>query len=221
MPKSGELIFFCGVPGSRWSGVDTHLRIATNSDRTDETEDRIYFHKQADPAMAQNGHRGAYWGPGMGCGSDWTDLRKLSKGRIYYDISEVFTGNGPKVIKSHMFARDDNLEYIWETFKGDYIVLVYRDPIKSFDWWKSTMDFDQSWPSYKEMYTNDLSVMYRRIIMESNYIWQFADKHRMDWQIYKSARAFETLPNFDMSTLESHDLYKRHKDVFVSTIKIN
>ena len=38
-------IWFTGVPGSKWSGVDIQLRNMLPCDRTDETPDRVFYHR--------------------------------------------------------------------------------------------------------------------------------------------------------------------------------
>ena len=76
-------LWFAGVPGSRWSGIHRLLvNACDNVDRTDENDDRRFFHKNANPHNPLNGHSGAYWGPGMGCGEHWMELQKLGTEQI-------------------------------------------------------------------------------------------------------------------------------------------
>ena len=81
-------LWFAGVPGSRWSGIHRLLvNACDNVDRTDENDDRRFFHKNADPHNPMNGHSGAYWGPGMGCGEHWMELQKVGAEQLQRDRS--------------------------------------------------------------------------------------------------------------------------------------
>ena len=83
-------VWLCGIPGSRWSGIDIQMRSILPCDRTDETAERTMYHRAYNPDDANNGHRGSYWGPGMGCGEDWIDFNYLSKHKLTDDINKVF-----------------------------------------------------------------------------------------------------------------------------------
>ena len=93
-------VWFCGIPGSRWSGIDIQMRSILTCDRTDETPERTQYHRPITPGDANNGHRGSYWGPGMGCGEDWIDFNFLTPNKLLDDINNVFSGNGYRIIKA-------------------------------------------------------------------------------------------------------------------------
>ena len=76
-------VWFCGIPGSRWSGIDIQMRSILACDRSDETPERTMYHRAYDTNDVNNGHRGSYWGPGMGCGEDWIDFNFLTKNKHF------------------------------------------------------------------------------------------------------------------------------------------
>ena len=211
-------IWFCGIPGSRWSGIDIQMRSILPCDRTDETPERTQYHRAFDPNDANNGHRGSYWGPGMGCGEDWVDFNFLTKNKLQDDINNVFAGEGYRIIKSHFFARHFNLDFIWNNFPGDKIVLIYREPQKSFAWWSEVMCFDEShYPDYRPGYKN-YDRMWELLWQESSKITDFAMRKNMDWQKYDPKTSFSTLPGFDKKAAKYVD--NRQPDVYTSVVKI-
>jgi hypothetical protein len=212
-------IWFCGIPGSRWSGIDICIRHCLPCDQTDETEDRIFFHKANDRGYKFNGHRGIYWGPGMTCGHSWTNLKDVGKENILDEINKEFTGEGYRVIKSHALARNNNLDFIWDNFKGDYMVLIKRDPIESFKWWDSIMSFeDDKYPSYVEMY-KDRETMQKLLIEEDAYIDMFAKKHKLEWKLFDAIESFRDIQGYDYSKAITFE-YNKHDDVYISVTKI-
>ena len=211
-------IWFCGVPGSKWSGIDIQLRQVIGADRTDETPDRTQYHRPVDPNDPTNGHRGSYWGPGMGCGEDWVDFNFVKPHKLQDDIDNVFSGTGPRVIKSHFFARQFNLDYLYNHFPGDYIVLCYREPQKSFAWWSEVMCFDEDhYPDYRPGY-RDYNRMWERLWEESSKITDFAMRKDMQWQLYNPETTFKSIKGFDLKTAKT--LHNKWNDVYISICKI-
>lgn len=211
-------IWFCGVPGSKWSGIDIQLRQVIGADRTDETPDRTQYHRPVDPNDPNNGHRGSYWGPGMGCGEDWVDFNFVKPHKLQDDIDNVFSGTGPRVIKSHFFARQFNLDYLYNHFPGDYIVLCYREPQKSFAWWSEVMCFDEDhYPDYRPGY-RDYNRMWERLWEESSKITDFAMRKDMQWQLYNPETTFKSIKGFDLKTAKT--LHNKWNDVYISICKI-
>lgn len=211
-------IWFTGVPGSRWSGVHRLLINACDDiDRTDETPDRRFYHKNADPHNPMNGHSGAYWGPGMGCGEHWQELTKLGKERIQLDIDSVFHGEGRRVIKNHYLNRHYNLDYIWENFPSDELFLVYRESQKSFAWWCEVMDFTEDhWPDYRPGYKN-YDYMHNCIRYENAYMLDFAMRKGLTWRCGNSINAFKDFPGFDPDKYYSKN---RWGDLYVAYTRI-
>ena len=54
-----EMIFFTGVPGSRWSGIAQEIKQNPRYNKTDRTPARKYLHGE------YSGHIDAYFGTGM------------------------------------------------------------------------------------------------------------------------------------------------------------
>ena len=213
-------IWLCGIPGSKWSGVDIQLRHCCNCDKSDETPDRVFFHKLNNPRHSFNGHRGSYWGPGMGCGESWDDMSMLSPGDIQSEIDSVFNGEGHKTIKAHNLARNQNLEYVWDNFKGDYMVLFYRDPDRSLEWWDRIMDFDsdRSYPDYSKMYEN-IDTMHDYLRTETTRILEFAFNKELSFKIYDPVYSFQDIPGWDYELAK--DQTKGHDDVYVCVARID
>jgi hypothetical protein len=211
-------IWFCGIPGSKWSGIDIQIRKALPCDTTDETPERIFYHRANTPGDLNNGHRGSYWGPGMGCGEDWTDFNHMSPEKLMQDIDQVFTGEGYRVIKSHFFARAFNLDYIWNHFPGDYIVLIYREPQKSFGWWSEVMDFSEGhYPDYRPGY-RDYNTMRPILWEESQRITDFAIRKQMNFLEYDPVKAFENIPGYKYDVAQK--LKKNHSDVYIAIAQV-
>ena len=207
-------IWFTGIPGSKWSGIDIHMRHALHCDRTDESAERTHFHRHNERGYTFNGHRGTYWGPGQGCGEHWTDLALVGKDRMLEDIGMEFTGEGYRVIKSHAFARYDNLDFIYDNFKGDWLVMIQRDPAQSFVWWDAVMSFDETvYPSYNKMYS-DPETMKLLLVEEDEYIKEFAATKGFDWHLYDPQKSFIDIPGFDAEVAK--DFTKNHDDVYIS-----
>ena len=216
-------IWFCGIPGSRWSGIDIKMRSILPCDRTDETPERTQYHRAFDPNDANNGHRGSYWGPGMGCGEDWVDFNFLTKNKLQDDINNVFAGEGYRIIKSHFFARHFNLDFIWNNFPGDKIVLIYREPQKSFAWWSEVMCFDEShYPDYRPGY-KDYNRMYEILWQESAKITDFATRKGLTFRPYNT-NEFAQWEGFDRSDAFELDYKKinntKHNDVYITSVQI-
>ena len=216
-------IWVCGIPGSRWSGIDIQLRSVLPCDRTDETPNRTMYHRAYNPSDKNNGHRGSYWGPGMGCGEDWVDFNFLTKNKLQDDINSVFTGKGYRVIKNHFLARKFNLDFIWNNFPGDKIVLIYREPQKSFAWWSEVMDFaPDHYPDYRPGYT-DYNTMRDLLWKESSKITDFAMRKGLNFKPY-DVSAFGKWEGFDHSSAFTIDFNRinidKHNDVYIASCEI-
>lgn len=214
-------IWLCGIPGSRWSGIDIQLRSVLSCDRTDETPERTMYHRAFDPNDPNNGHRGSYWGPGMGCGEDWIDFNFLTKEKLLTDINNVFSGEGYRIIKSHFLARKFNLDFVWNNFPGDKIILVYREPQKSFAWWSEVMDFSPDhYPDYRPGYT-DYNTMRNLLWTESVKIIDFAIRKGLEFKQY-NLDLFKKWDTFDFETAQTYDQLNnsKHSDVYIALATI-
>ncbi len=217
-------VWLCGIPGSRWSGIDIQMRFVLPCDRTDETPERTFYHRAHNPRDKNNGHRGSYWGPGQGCGEDWIDFNHLTKNKIQDDINNVFSGKGYRTIKCHFLARKFNLDYIWNNFPGDYIVLIYREPQKSFAWWSEVMDFAPNhYPDYRPGYT-DYNTMRELLWKESAKITDFAIRKGLNFKPYDIS-AFGAWEGFDHSKAYELDFERinndKHNDVYIASSQIS
>jgi len=222
MSKGNTRIWFTGIPGSRWSGIDIHLRQVLPCDRTDETADRTQYHRPVNPKDTNNGHRGSYFGPGMGCGEDWDDFNYLKPHKLLDDIDNVFHGEGYRVIKSHFLARHFNLDYVWNHFPGDWIVLVYREPQKSFAWWSEVMDFDEDhYPDYRPGYKN-YDRMHELLWRESSKITDFAIRKGIKFYPYAGTATFEAFPGYkyDVAATIPTDIITSRQDVYIGIAQI-
>lgn len=214
-------IWLCGIPGSRWSGIDIQLRSVLSCDRTDETPERTMYHRAFDPNDPNNGHRGSYWGPGMGCGEDWIDFNFLTKEKLLTDISNVFSGEGYRIIKSHFLARKFNLDFVWNNFPGDKIILVYREPQKSFAWWSEVMDFSPDhYPDYRPGYT-DYNTMRNLLWTESVKIIDFAIRKGLEFKQY-NLDLFKKWDTFNFEIAQTYDQLNnsKHSDVYITLATI-
>lgn len=214
-------VWLCGIPGSRWSGIDIQLRSILSCDRTDETPQRTMYHRAFDPSDPNNGHRGSYWGPGMGCGEDWVDFNFLTKEKIQTDINNVFSGDGYRIIKSHFLARKFNLDFVWNNFPGDKLVLIYREPQKSFAWWSEVMDLaPDHYPDYRPGY-KDYNTLRELLWKESAKITDFAIRKGLDFKQY-NLDLFKKWETFDFETAQTYDQLNssKHSDVYIALATI-
>jgi len=155
-----ELIFFTGVPGSRWSGVSQVFRNAwPDVDNTDcEDPRKVYTHNEF------SGHRGNYYGPNDLHGN-WLDKEFGTKEQWLNEISRSYNGSKPvKLILSHNFAH--YLPELASTFPESKIVLCYYlSDEASYNWWHEAGGWDITYPDYTWYKNNDGM---RREIKEQN-----------------------------------------------------
>jgi hypothetical protein len=218
-------IWLCGVPGSKWSAMDKHIRENVNNvDLSDQTPDRVFHHKShaALGIGGTAGHIGSYFGPGMGCGDDWIDLPKFTPDKIQADIDKVYSGSGYRIIKNHFLARRFNMDYVWHNFSGDYLYLVYRDSQVSFAWWAEVMDFAEGhYPDYRPGY-KDYDTMRTSIFEENLKILDFAARHNLRWELYDGSflsRHFDMNESFNQP-IQRGDQPKHDRDIYVTLVKI-
>jgi len=211
-------IWFTGIPGSKWSGVDIQMRQFLDADRTDETPERTMYHRAKTPTDSNNGHRGSYFGPGMGCGEDWIDFNFVEPSKLQNDINAVFSGEGYRIIKSHFLARKFNLDYIWNNFPGDYMVLIYREPQKSFAWWSEVMDFsDGHYPDYRPGYT-DYNTMRNLLYIESAKITDFAIRKGLNFKQYSPSELAKYIEGANTDIAET--LTANGPDIYFAVARI-
>ena len=160
-----EMIFFTGVPGSRWSGIAREIKSSGQYDCTDRAPHRIYTHNDF------AGHQEAYFGTGMEFPPILDPLNLMAP----------FSGTGCKLLMSHEWP------YYFEDIKTRYplawIQLLYRPDWASFLWWKRAGGFDITYPNY-DWYETDY-LMTKRIEEQNNLILDFGQKHSVQWKQHK------------------------------------
>ena len=199
------------------------MRSILPCDRTDETPERTQYHRAYDPEDANNGHRGSYWGPGMGCGEDWIDFNHLTKNKLQEDIDKVFSGIGYRIIKCHFLARKFNLDFIWNNFPGDLMVFIYREPQKSFAWWSEVMDFSPDhYPDYRPGYT-DYNTMRELLYKENANMLDFTMRKGLTFKQY-TTNEFSSWDGFDQpGAFKLNQIMinnTKHKDVYIASCQI-
>ena len=154
-------ILFTGAPGSKWSSVVKNIYWSDDIDHSDYSEDRLHHHDADTPGQKQLMHIGAYWDPGMEFET--------------FEWDKPFSGSGKRIIKSHTFAHQlDTLHN-----EGHPIVLVYRNDVECYNWWKMCGEFSITYPSYR--YYQDLEHMWLHIQHQNANIMQFVkdNNHRI------------------------------------------
>ena len=156
-----NMIFFTGVPGSRWSGFAREIKSSGDYDCTDRAPHRSYTHNEF------AGHQEAYFGTGMEFPADLD----------YGNLTAPFSGTGTKLIMSHEWPY--KFGDIQKQYPDAWIQLVYRPDWASFLWWKRAGGFNITYPNY-DWYETDY-LMTKRIEEQNQLILDFGQKHSVQW----------------------------------------
>lgn len=156
-----KYIFVAGAPGSKWSSVVKNIYYSPSVDRSDYSDERTYYHDAS--GRMELMHLGAYFDPGMEFDLP-DDLITLSKDALEDIFNSVFTGNGVRIIKSHIFAH--NIDFLKACWPDCPIVIVHRPDDACLGWWVKCGHFDITYPKYDKYY-KDLRTM-ANIISEQN-----------------------------------------------------
>jgi hypothetical protein len=160
-----DMIFFTGVPGSRWSGIAQEIKSNTKFNTTDRIPERKYLHGE------YSGHIDAYFGTGMEFNTS------LDQANLNRPFSHWGRSAGCKLLMSHEWPY--YFDEIIQKYPNDWIQLVYRENQKSFEWWKQAGGFNITYPNY-DWFKDDKTMMDR--IEEINHlILDFAQKHALSW----------------------------------------
>lgn len=124
-----------------------HIYYSPSIDRSDYTDERTYYHDASGTMELM--HLGAYFDPGMEFDLP-EDLMTLSKDALEEIFNSAFTGEGTRIIKSHVFA--NNIEFLKACWPNCPIVLVHRSDDACLGWWVKCGHFDITYPSYDEYY---------------------------------------------------------------------
>lgn len=152
-----KYIFMAGAPGSKWSSVSKNIYYSPSIDRSDYKDEWTYYHDA--PGTMQLMHMGAYFDPGMECDLP-ADLSTLSKQQLEERFDAPFSGEGVRIIKSHIFA--NNIDYLKGLWPEVPIVLVYRSDDACLGWWVKCGHFNITYPKYDQYYV-DLREMANKI----------------------------------------------------------
>jgi hypothetical protein len=154
-----KYIFIAGAPGSKWSSVSKNIYFSPDVDRSDYSEDRLYYHDAV--GYRDLMHMGAYFDPGMEFDLP-ESLGTLTKYQAELLFNEPFSGSGVRIVKSHIFGRAENLQYLKQHWPDCPIVLVHRGDDACLGWWVKCGHFDITYPLYDKYYV-DLKTMAKKI----------------------------------------------------------
>lgn len=152
-----KYIFVAGAPGSKWSSVVKNIYSHPAVDQSDYRDEWTYYHDASGKLELM--HLGAYFDPGMEC-SVPEFLNDLTKEQAEQIFDQPFSGNGSgvRIIKSHVFCYDGNIQYLRKHWPDCPIVLVYRNDDSCLGWWVKCGHFNITYPSYA-IYYRDLKTM--------------------------------------------------------------
>jgi len=189
-------ILVTGAPGSKWSSVVKNIYRSEDIDQSDYSDERTYWHDADTPGEKQLMHTGAYFDPGMEFGNQ----------RDQWDLP--FSGEGKRIIKSHCFAYE-----LDEIKKHKHpIVMVYRNDVECYDWWKHCGEFNITYPKYT--YYENLSSMWFHIQEQNKEIMEFC---KNNWNRIKKVKDNgELAKELEIQySGEKHDYKKKDIQVYV------
>lgn len=166
-----KYIFIAGAPGSKWSSVCKNIYFSSSIDHTDYSESRTYWHDAS--GQLELMHLGAYFDPDMEFDLP-TDLSTLSKAELEQRFNEPFSGQGVRIIKSHVFAH--NIDFLRHSWPDSPIILVHRPDDACLGWWVKCGHFDITYPVYNKYYV-DLKSMASHIKNQNADILTAWDKY--------------------------------------------
>ena len=137
-----KYIFVAGAPGSKWSSVCKNIYYSDSIDQSDASEEREYWHDAGGELDLM--HIGAYFDPGMEFGDFFDDLNKYTKEECEAEFDRPFSGEGVRIVKSHVFAH--HIDFLKENWPDCPIILVHRDDDACLGWWVRCGHFDITYP---------------------------------------------------------------------------
>jgi hypothetical protein len=160
-----KYIFVAGAPGSKWSSVVKNIYYSPSVDRSDYRDEWTYYHDASGKTELM--HMGAYFDPGMACPlPESLSVMTRKQAEASFDSPFNADSTGVRIIKSHVFCYQENLEYLREQWPDCPIVLVHRGDDSCLGWWVKCGHFDITYPDYSEYY-KDLKHM-AQIIQRQN-----------------------------------------------------
>jgi hypothetical protein len=146
-----KYIFVAGAPGSKWSSVVKNIYYSPDVDRSDYRDEWTYYHDAS--GQRELMHLGAYFDPGME--SDIPDdITELDRSQLEAIFNAPFNGSNTRIVKSHIFCYQRNIDRLKQLYPESPVVLVYRDNDSCLGWWVKCGHFDITYPSYHGYYKN-------------------------------------------------------------------
>jgi len=146
-----KYIFMAGAPGSKWSSVSKNIYYSADIDRSDYSDSRTYYHDAS--GRTELMHMGAYFDPGMEFDLP-ESMSELSKTQAEERFDAPFSGTGVRIIKSHIFSYEHNINYLRSRWPYSPIVLVQRSDDACLGWWVKCGHFNITYPLYDEYYVD-------------------------------------------------------------------
>jgi len=208
-----KYIFVAGAPGSKWSSVVKNIYYSPSIDQSDYSDARTYYHDASGEMQLM--HLGAYFDPGMEFGKYLHRMPMYTKEQLEQDFDEAFTGEGVRIIKSHVFS--NHIDYIKETWPDCPIVLVHRSNDACLGWWVKCGHFNITYPDYTKYYQN-LKLMATKIKEQNqgitNAMWDY--KHKGLKEVNTNTQLCDAL-NITWPTGEYRQTYSNN-DIKVTVI---
>jgi hypothetical protein len=205
-----KYIFVAGAPGSKWSSVVKNIYYSDSLDNSDYSKDREYWHDAGGEMDLM--HIGAYYDPGMEFGDWFDELDKHTKEECEAEFDRPFTGEGVRIVKSHVFAH--HIDFLKEHWPDSPIVTVYRDDDACLGWWVRCGHFDITYPLYHKYYKN-LKEMSKIVNDQNRDILNAWDRHACK-EVYNNVQLAEQL-NIAIPP-EEYSQYYQQKDVKVKVL---
>lgn len=146
-----KYIFVAGAPGSKWSSVVKNIYYSPSIDRSDYSNDRTYYHDASGEMQLM--HLGAYFDPGMEFELP-ESMSTLTRKQAESLFDKPFSGEGVRIIKSHIFSYQENIDYLRELWPECPVVLVRRSNDSCLGWWVRCGHFNITYPKYDIYYKN-------------------------------------------------------------------
>jgi hypothetical protein len=178
-----KYIFVAGAPGSKWSSVVKNIYYSPSIDHSDYSDERTYYHDASGEMQLM--HLGAYFDPGMEFSLP-ESMSTLTKAQAEERFDAPFSGEGVRIIKSHIFCYQENIEYLRELWPECPIVTVLRPNDSCLGWWVRCGHFDITYPIY-EPYYKDLKTM-AKIIDKQNYELEECTFRNKATRVYNNTR---------------------------------
>ena len=205
-----KYIFVAGAPGSKWSSVVKNIYYSDSLDNSDYSKDREYWHDAGGEMDLM--HIGAYYDPGMEFGDWFDELDKHTKEECEAEFDRPFTGEGVRIVKSHVFAH--HIDFLKEHWPDCPIVTVYRDDDACLGWWVRCGHFDITYPLYHKYYKN-LKEMSKIVNDQNRDILNAWDRHACK-EVYNNVQLAKQL-NIAIPP-DEYNQYYQQKDVKVKVL---